>query len=83
MIFHVSPARALLIVVALLWLTPVASAQDAMTLDLAFKNSLAQGHGPEIEQTSTIHARRHEARDSRRLIANAKRRVHRRWAEQN
>jgi hypothetical protein len=82
MIFQMCPARALPIVAALLWLTPVASAQDAMELDLAFKNSLSRGPASEIQdKRSIVQGRRHETGDARGVIAKARRRGHGRWAE--
>jgi len=64
-----------------LWLTAasIASAQDVMELDLAFKNGLLQGHDsgarPEVD---THQLRRHDTRDALRRVEVKKRHVRRR-----
>jgi len=83
MTFHARVALNLPTVAVLLWLAPasIASAQDVMQLDLAFKNSLSQGHAPQVqEERRDVQGRRHKARDAQGLVAGEKRRARRRQA---
>lgn len=80
MTFRLRLVSALPAVAILLWLAPVsmASAQDAMELDLAFKNSLSRGPSPEVgEGERNEQGQRHKARDAQGLAAD-KRDVRRR-----
>ena len=85
MTFHPRLALILPAVVILLWLAPasIASAQDVMELDLAFKNSLSQRPSPEVrEERRNGQAWRHKARDAEGLAAEKKRHARRRRAEE-
>jgi hypothetical protein len=78
MTFCPPPASALAAVAAVLWLAlaPNASAQDAMELDLAFKNSMSQAHAPQArDQTPRVQGPRHKARSAQGLVAEEKRRI--------
>ena len=78
MTMHARSASALPAIAILLWLAPasIASAQDVMELDLAFKNGLLQGHPPEVrEERRDVQVRRHRARDAQGLVAETKRRA--------
>jgi hypothetical protein len=81
MTFRLRLVSALPAVAILLWLAPasIASAQDAMELDLAFKNSLSRGPSPEVREGERNElGRRHKARDAQGLAADKKRDVRRR-----
>jgi hypothetical protein len=85
MTFHPRLALTLPAVVILLWLAPasIASAQDVMELDLAFKNSLSQRPSPEVrEERRHVQARRHKARDAQGRVADKKRRARKSRAEE-
>jgi hypothetical protein len=78
MTLHLRPASTLATVAVLLWLAPasIASAQDAMELDLAFKNSMSQAHAPTLpDERHKVRGRRHEVRGAREMIAGEKRRA--------
>jgi hypothetical protein len=78
MTFHMRTASTVGAVVGLLWLAPApnAYAQDVMELDLAFKNSLSQGHALEVgQERRRLQGRRHKARNAHGLVAEEKRRA--------
>jgi hypothetical protein len=78
MTFHARSTSALPAIAILLWLAPasIASAQDVMELDLAFKNSLSQKPSPELrEERREGQVRRYRARDAQGLVAETKRRA--------
>jgi hypothetical protein len=78
MTFCPPPASALAAIAVVLWLAlaPIASAQDAMELDLAFKNSMSQAQAPHArDQTPRLQGPRHKARSAQRLVAEEKRHV--------
>jgi hypothetical protein len=80
MTMHARSASALPAIAILLWLAPasIASAQDVMELDLAFKNSLSQKPSPELrEERRDGQVRRHRARDAQELVEVKKRYVRR------
>jgi hypothetical protein len=79
MTVHVRTASTLA-VVALLWAAPasIASAQDAMELDLAFKNSVPQAHAPVAGEVGRkVEGRNDKARNAQGLLAVEKRRARR------
>jgi hypothetical protein len=81
MTMHARSAPALPAIAILLWLAPasIASAQDVMELDLAFKNSLSQGHAPEVrEERRDGQVRRHDTRGAQGRVEVKKRHVPRR-----
>jgi hypothetical protein len=60
-------ASTLAALAALLWAVPasIGSAQDAMELDLTFKNSLSQAHAPEVgQERRKLQGRRDKARNA-------------------
>jgi hypothetical protein len=68
MTFHARFAPTLSFAVLLLWLTApsIASAQDAMELDLAFKNGQLQGHPSERRQEGNApDQRRHDRAETK------------------
>jgi hypothetical protein len=78
MTFCPPPASALAAIAVVLWLAlaPNASAQDAMELDLAFKNSMSQVQAPQLrDQTPKLQEPRHKARSAQGLVAKEKRRI--------
>jgi len=75
MTFRLRLVSALPAVAVLLWLAPasIASAQDVMELDLAFKNSLSRGPSPEVRaERRNEQGRRHKARRARRHRAQGR-----------
>jgi hypothetical protein len=69
MTFRARLAPALTVAATLFWFAAplVASAQDVMELDLAFKNGQLQGHASEGRQEGrALQAQRHETRDALR-----------------
>jgi len=65
---HKRTASTLAALAALLWAVPasIASAQDAMELDLAFKNSVPRAHAPVAgEVRREVQGRRDKARNAR------------------
>jgi hypothetical protein len=84
MTMHARSALALPAIAILLWLAPasIASAQDVMELDLAFKNSLSQKPAPEVRaERRDGQARRQRARDDQGLVEVKKRHVRRRGGQ--
>ena len=78
MTFQMRMASTVGAVAGLLWLAPasIAYAQDVMELDLAFKNSLSQGHAPEVgQERRRLQGRGHKARNAPGLVAEKKRRA--------
>jgi hypothetical protein len=81
MTFHARLALTLPAVGVLLWLSPasIASAQDVMELDLAFKNGQLQGHAPEGRQEGNeLQGQRHDTREAHGRVEAKKRDARRR-----
>jgi hypothetical protein len=77
MTLHARPASTSAAVAVLLWLAPasMASAQDVMQLDVEFKNSLSQAHGPSVtEERPKLHGWRHKAHNAEGVVPQEKRR---------
>jgi hypothetical protein len=85
MTMHARSTSALPAIAILLWLAPasIASAQDVMELDFAFKNGRALGGAPAVRtEEHDVQAQHHETRDEKGRVEVKKRHVPRRRGQQ-